>query len=240
MASFKPEIFQLCKEVAAEFEGWTFVGNVFKNKSLKHTDLIVSPGFNFYGGDNPSCGVQPAVFVENKKSIKLIEKIIGYDVATSFITFQTIRNELQYYPQKMSSITIWRDYFPSFIDDGGLRQPWPEYWFSYDQSLPVLRAMLMDGIALLNKYYDVSSEENLLRNLPPKYQVAQGMNLEYDESKAVMLCIVHILLGDFDFVEHYRSDEFKTELPKRYQDLDAIIAALPELKQRYLETGSVS
>jgi hypothetical protein len=54
-----------------------------------------------------------------------------------------------------------------------------------------------------------------------------------------MFCITLIMLGDFDFIEHYRSDAFKTEKPKRIKDLDAIIAALPELKRRYEDTGSV-
>ncbi|MGO4569269.1 hypothetical protein AB4Z52_30535 [Rhizobium sp. 2YAF20] len=55
----------------------------------------------------------------------------------------------------------------------------------------------------------------------------------------VMVCVVRILLGDFDFVEHYRSDEYKTGKPKRIADLDKIIAALPELRKRYTETGTV-
>jgi hypothetical protein len=46
-------------------------------------------------------------------------------------------------------------------------------------------------------------------------------------------------LGDFDFVVRYRSDDFKTIYPKRTEELNKIIAKLPELKKRYAETGSV-
>jgi len=234
MSSLKPEMFQLCKEVAGECEGWNFVGNVFKNKALKHTDLIVSPSFSFYGSDNPSCALQPAVHISHKKSLTLCKRIIGYEYSTSFVRFDRARDELKHYPVKMASLTIWRHKFPSFRDASGREQPWSEYWLSFDEAKPVLKGMLMDGIALINKYYDLSSEENLLRHLPID-QKTEGA----EESMGVMLCIAHVLLGDFEFVERYRSDDFKTELPKRLKEVDAIIAALPELKRRYAETGSV-
>ena len=35
MSSLKPEMQALCKEVATEFDGWNFVGDVFKNKTLR-------------------------------------------------------------------------------------------------------------------------------------------------------------------------------------------------------------
>ena len=54
-----------------------------------------------------------------------------------------------------------------------------------------------------------------------------------------MLCIVRLVLGDFDFVVRYHNDEIPTAWPKRMADVDKIIAALPELKRRYEETGSV-
>ncbi|AXW13832.1 hypothetical protein CJO84_01315 [Ralstonia solanacearum] len=60
-----------------------------------------------------------------------------------------------------------------------------------------------------------------------------------EKMKGVMICLVRILLGDFDFVLNYRGDEFNTLFPKRFAELDKIIAALPELKRKYDETGSV-
>ena len=106
---------------------------------------------------------------------------------------------------------------------------------------PVLRDVMRDGIAFIEKHYDLSSEENLLRNLPPKYTSYVG-TWGYDElekQKGVTMCLVRILLGDFDFIMNYRSEDYKTIYPKSLTELDKIIAALPELKKRYAETGSV-
>lgn len=100
-----------------------------------------------------------------------------------------------------------------------------------------MRKVLGDGIRFLEQYYDFSSEENLLRHLPAseKVWVSGGM----EEAAGVMQCFAHIVLGDFDFVEYYCSDAVKTVYPKYIADLDKIIAALPELKKRYADTGKV-
>lgn len=104
-----------------------------------------------------------------------------------------------------------------------------------------LIATLEDGIRFIQNHYDLGSENRLLQALPAKY-TTRHPNSPYDQmerQKGVMLCLVHVLLGDFDFVERYRSDEFLTVFPKRTDELDKIIVALPELKRRYAETGSV-
>ncbi len=97
----------------------------------------------------------------------------------------------------------------------------------------LLRATLLDGIQLINRLYDLSSEEHFLRGLPPQYATFSD-TIPYDEferSKGVMLCIVRVLIGEPGFVEHYRSDSYKTIFPKRIKELDNVIAALPELKK---------
>ncbi|SOE83496.1 hypothetical protein SAMN05446935_3908 [Burkholderia sp. YR290] len=47
------------------------------------------------------------------------------------------------------------------------------------------------------------------------------------------------LLGDFEFPLQYQSDGFKTIFPKRTDELESVIAALPRLKERYARTGQV-
>ncbi|MEJ0002748.1 MAG: hypothetical protein WDN30_02830 [Pararobbsia sp.] len=77
--------------------------------------------------------------------------------------------------------------------------------------------------------------------LPAKY-ATRHVNSPYDQlekMKGIMLCLVHILCGDFDFVESYRGDGCKTIYPKRIRELDKIVGVLPKLKRRYAETGSV-
>jgi hypothetical protein len=104
----------------------------------------------------------------------------------------------------------------------------------------VLRGTMMDGIALMGKLYDFSSEENFLRNLPPKYST-RADTIPYDEferQKGIMLCVVHMLIGDFDYVDRYSSDDYRTVFPKR-PELGNIVAALPALKRAYAETGRI-
>jgi hypothetical protein len=238
MRTLKTDIYQICEEVAAEFENWTFVSGAFKNKTLKHSDLCVSPGFYFKSDTTP---FQPSVEISHKKSMKLFEKILGYNKVTSLVYFQTIGHPLQYFSEHLRcGASIYAD--KAFTISSS---PNPESTIAkmidLTESKPILRAMMKDGIAIIEKYYDLSSEENFLKNLPPKYKTRHS-NSPYDEmdkQKGVMICIVRILLGDFDFVEYYRNDEYKTDFPKSIDDLDKIIAALPELKKRYAETGKV-
>lgn len=241
MSSLKPEMQALCKDVATEFENWSFVGDQFKNKTLKHTDLIVSPGLTFQGGgDNPSCSMQPSVDIINKRSVKLFKQIFGYARPTSFIRFQTARNLLQHYPENLRiQGYVFQHRQPYMVTGVGKQEPWPKECIGFDEARPAIKGLLMDGIELLQTYYDLSSEENLLRNLPPKYVPAVGANEEMEMQSGLMICVTRLLLGDFDFVVHYRSDDYKTLRPKRTKELDTMIAALPELKHKYAETGSI-
>ncbi len=232
----------LCNEVAAEFANWSFVSEKFKNRTLKHTDLMVSPCFTFQGGsDNPGCSMQPAVEVAHKRTIKLYQEIFGVKPSrTSFMRFQTVRNLLHEYPENLRfQGHVWLRRRPFVVTGIDKQEPWPKTWIGFDEAKPAIKGMLADGITLIEKYYDLSSEENLLRNLPPKYVPAVGENEEMEGGLGVMVCVARILLGDFDFVEHYRSDDYKTLRPKRINELDIIIAALPELKRRFAETGKV-
>lgn len=239
MSTFKSELFQICREVAEEWVDWSFVSGTFKNKSLKHTELQIHPAFAFRSGNTP---LQPAVWMENKKSMALFKKILGRTRATSIVKFQVIAQDLHYMPEQLRrGCTILEDkqslsahLSPAHYDSV------TKTLVEVSEAKPVLRAMMEDGIATIKRLYDLSSEDNFLHNLPPKYETFKTLPYdEMDRQKGIMLCIVHILLGDFDFVEKYRSDEFKTQFPKQIDDLDKIIAALPELKRRYEETGKV-
>ncbi len=102
-------------------------------------------------------------------------------------------------------------------------------------------AVMKDAISFIEGHYDLSSEANMLSGLPVKY-TTRHVNSPYDQQekmKGVMLCLVHLLYGDFDFVENYRSEAFGTIFPKRTVELDKIIAVLPVLKKHFSETGSV-
>jgi hypothetical protein len=238
MGTFKENLYAICKEVATEFPGWDFAAGDFKNKSVKHTTQVVSLGFAFENGRTP---LEPAARVENKKTMKLYKNLLGYSGSTSILLFQVLANELTHMPEHLR-IGAWinqnRQSFLDYVTSIG-KAKLADDVVDITEVKPVLRAVLQDGIALIERHYDLSSEENFLKALPPKYIPRKGSSWEYEGQRGVMMCIVRLCLGDFEFVERYRSDEYKTINLKRTVELDKIIAALPELKTRYAETGSV-
>src|SRR5260370_42522271 len=102
--SIKVDVQELCTEIAREFPGWGFSSDMFRNKTLKHTDLIVRPFSHFKGG---MCHVQPSAALANKKVLKLYTKMfVGEIYAISIILFQ--RQSAEY--RGLSCVSnIWRE-----------------------------------------------------------------------------------------------------------------------------------
>lgn len=237
MATFKTRLFDICNEVASEFPGWSFSSGVFQNKTLKHSTMKISAGFAFRHGNTP---FQPAIFIAHKKSMTLYKKLIGYPRHTSIVPFPIIAQRLKHMPEDFRTSGWILDDKKTQIALAPPSELPRKYLLDITEVRPVMRAAMMDGLALIGEFYDFSSEQNFLRNLPPKYET-RASTIPYDEyerQKGIMLCIVHMLLGDFDYVERYSSDEYKTLFPKR-PDLANIVAALPGLKKKYAETGKI-
>jgi hypothetical protein len=243
--TFKEDIHAICHEVASEFEDWTFVPSLgaFKNKTLKHTDLLVAPGFYFKAGLSTS--VQPCACVMNKKVAKLFIELFGYDAQmVSIIQFQS-ESSVYRSPGRVSAI------FPEegpFTNSQGVPQPWPSHFIVTAQAKDYLRQVLTDGIRYLHKYFNFTSEEALLRNLPVRLrdrepaleELLKGWGDQYYENiSGILHCLAAIVVGNFDFVERYASDDFKTITPKRETELQKIMAALPEFKRKFAATGKV-
>jgi hypothetical protein len=238
MNSFKSTLSEICKDVASGFPGWSFTSNAFKNKSLKHTDLIVHPGF---GMEQGSTALQPAVIIDNKKSMALFKAIMGYELSTSLVNFQVVSHELSHMAENLR-VSAWIcESKASFLKAVPAAAEREDKIIDITNAQPVLVAMMQDGISFIQRHYDLSSERNFLENLPPRY-TTRHINLPYDElerQKGIMMCIVRVLLGDFDFVERYQSSDFRTIYPKRANELTKLIEALPTLRKRFEETGSV-
>ena len=239
MPTLKESLYELCGEVASEFQDWSFVAGLFKNKALKHSTRVIDPGFSFARDSTP---LQPAVRIDHKRSMSLFKKLNGYDFPTSIVTFQHIPQLLTHFPEKLRLVcTILGDKATHISLIGPSGGQALEQMIDVTEARPVLRAMLLDGIDLIGRFYDFSSEDGFLRNFPPKYTTRSDKSPydEFEGHKGVMVCIVHALLGDFDFVENYMSDRYPTIFPKRTRELAALVAALPELKDSYARTGVV-
>ncbi len=185
----------------------------------------------------------PAIWVENKKCSALFKELFktkNEQLVTSMVSFQSFYKDLKNTPEDLrQGCWIFRD--KTYILAAAMSEEVKLRCIDLSDAQPVLRSMMKDGIAFLEKRYDLSSEENFLKNLPPKYTVSpsQSVYSEMEMQKGVMMCVVHLLLGDFSFVEHYASSDFKTHYPKRNNELKVILAALPELKRKFSETGKV-
>ncbi|WP_123863713.1 hypothetical protein [Burkholderia plantarii] len=249
MNTFKSNIYEICSEVVGEFPGWKFVSGRFKNGALKHSELIIDPGLFFERGFT---SMQPSICIRNKRCEALYSKIFEIKkpqiIPVSLVNFQVIADSLEYMPEAMRvRCLICEDKISYLMAIKGSTDASEEMKMNLQNAAvgvgdarSVLVSMVKDGISFIANHYDLSSEENLLRGLPAKYLTRN--KIPYDEmekQKGVILCVVRILLGDFDFVERYADADFKTIFPKRTDELDRIVAALPELKKLYAEAGSV-
>lgn len=240
--TFKNEIFEICQKITAEFLDWKFTSSgEFVNKALKHTDLLVSPGFLF--NTEPSCSVSPVAGIKNRKIVRLYKALFGRE------PFWTLSVKFQLESEKYRGVKSVKRIYPQkvpFTTAHGEPNSWPDGFIVRADALAYLRGVLTDGQCYIEKYFDLSSEESLLRHLPVSYQwMDKGignsgqMGSFYEEGDGIVHCLAAIILGDFDFVERYRSDEFKTMTPKRMHEIDKIMSVFPELKRRFAETGSV-
>lgn len=249
MSTFKADIHEICSEVAGEFPGWNFVAGRFKNGSLKHSELAIDPGLFFERGFT---NLQPSIWIRNKRCEDLCAKILEIKKAqvipVSLVNFQVIADSLMYMPKAMRVRCLICEDKTSYLEtvEGsmdvaeGTKEQLKSEAVGIEDARTIFVAMMKDGISFIESHYDLSSEEGLLRGLPAKY--VPRNKIPYDEmerQKGVILCVVHVLLGEFDFVDRYLSDEFKTIFPKRMGELNKIVAALPGLKKQYAETGSV-
>lgn len=238
MGTFKTNVYDMCSDVAADFPGWKFGAGQFKNNSLKHTSLVVHLGFGFEHDTTP---VYPSVSIYNKRLSKLCKDILGVDGCASIVSMQTISHTLQYTPERLrAGFWIVQDK-SEYLLLAKPSQAVIDVTVDITEARAAVFGTMKDAISFIENHYDLSSEDAFLRGLPAKY-ATRHENSPYDQwekMNGVMICLIRLLLGDFDFVEKYRSADFKTIYPKRIADLDKIVASLPELKRRFSETGSV-
>jgi hypothetical protein len=98
----------------------------------------------------------------------------------------------------------------------------------------------LDGQDFINRYFDLSSEEGLLNNLPVSYKwMDQGIGNSgrdgsfYEGWDGINFCLARVVQGDFKFFESYRDEKIETMTPKRRVELDIIDSKLPQLRKQY-------
>ncbi|EUC19942.1 UNVERIFIED_ORG: hypothetical protein BDU10_8371 [Burkholderia sp. CF145] len=238
MSTFKSNVFEICDRVAEEFPGWEFKSGQFVNKTLKHSDLVVHMGFGFKQG---TTAVVPSISIDNKRANKLTKQLLGFGRDTSLVNMMSISHLLTHWPRHLPLIPTIVDDKDVFLEFAKRTGADASGVLSLTESYDLFRGVLKDAIRFIGSHYDLSSEQALLNALPPKYTTRHEKS-PYDQlesQKGIEYCIVRVLLGDFEFPLQYQSDGFKTIFPKRTDELETVIAALPRLKERYTRTGQV-
>ncbi|MFP3550582.1 hypothetical protein SB861_07685 [Paraburkholderia sp. SIMBA_049] len=229
MSTFKSDVFDICDRVAEEFPGWEFKSGQFVNKALRHSVLIVHMGFGFKQGTTM---VAPSMSIDNKRANKLTRQLLGFGRDTSLVNMMSISHLLTLRPENLPLI-------PMIVDDKDASVKFEKRTgadasgvLSLAESYELFRGVLKDAIWFIEVHFDLSSEEALQNALPPKY-TTRNERSPYDQlesQKGIEYCVVRVLLGDFEFPLKYQSDDFKTIFPKRTDELEKIIAAIPELR----------
>jgi hypothetical protein len=235
VATLKEKVDEICNEVSAEFPGWEFRDGYFKKGILKKCDLVISGGFAY---KNFSTCLKPSVKIDHKPSNRLCKEIVGFAYRTSILGFDAVEGFRGHFKPNWNNGLVVNSRYELFLAAPEAKKHADRY-IDISDARPVMRAMLQDGITLLDRYYDQTSEDSLLSGLPPKYQPhyrhddPPGLN----GTSGIAACIAHIYVGDFEFFEWYRSDACKTIAPKKVSDLNKIAIALPELKRRFGRSG---
>ncbi|WP_150661925.1 hypothetical protein [Pandoraea sputorum] len=220
-----------------EFSGWEFVSGNFVNKSKKHTNLIIYCGFSFRG---EVASFSPGVKLNNKRLTKLCKSLLGVELPASTVGFHSVSTSLERIPSSLRlgcDMVKNKGIMPLEGVDAAIR----ETFVDISDARGLFEAAIEDGIMFIEKHYDFRGENEFLEALPAKYPTWH-INSPYDEWeewKGIAMCLVRILIGDFNFVERYGSADFETIFPKRTTEIDVILKSLPELRARYNEKGSV-
>lgn len=146
--STKIEIVNLCKSIAADIEGWKFVGGGFKDARMKHTDKLIDPLWSYSPG---SVLTTPVAGVLHKEVEKIHKKIFGFSC---------------YWTHRVS----YKNYYQGY-GRGGLRI----VDIVENDAESCIRKILEQGFSLLDKTYNFSSEKGLLESIPEDIEGADGV-----------------------------------------------------------------
>lgn len=201
----------LCKKIVQDYESWEYTANAFKNKSHKHTELMIDM---LWTGSSVSISSQPVVIISNKKIEKIWKKYIVRSVGwTQFMRIMNPVDQRLQYRARIKDLVA-------------------------DNAEGYIRDVLNIGIRMLEENWDFSSEENLLRNLPADDPtLSDGKNGLLEDDSGTRYCIARMLLGDFEYIQDFYNDEVKTKRPKRKADLEKLMQHVADMKSAYDKQG---
>lgn len=166
----KAEIIDICKLVASEHTGWVFTDGAFKNKEQNPLIKVIHPSWSFSPGTALS---QPVAGFLHKNISALEKKLIGFA------------------PYWLGGV-FFEEEFPEYRPGIRIND------LITDKALEVIQKLFCDGVKIIDKYLDFSSEKSLLESMPKNLEGNSGFSY----------CLIRAYLGDYDFVRAYRRGEF--------------------------------
>ena len=144
----KKAVTPLCKQIAAEHEGWRYVGEDFKKDIGKHSTISILPLWSLH------LSAQPVVWLYNKKVTKLF-KIIqpddyggGYPISRKPILAPDAIYETQVYRKLVRNM---------------------------EEAEPYIRDFFKRGLDVIEQHYNYTDEHELLENMPAEMEGVFGV-----------------------------------------------------------------
>ena len=135
----RKDVAPICKQIAAEHEGWAYAAESFRYKIGNHSTIYIMPLWAF------KLSAQPSVWLENKQTTKLIKQVRekyyggGYPISTMRILRPGATLKTQVYQEFVYDLIAAERYIRDFF---------------------------ARGLRVIEQYYNYSDERELLENIP--------------------------------------------------------------------------
>ena len=205
----KSDVKNYCIYLASQHPGWEYKSNIFKNKTLKHSEIWIDPGWVLH------LSAEPYVRVFNKSVTKILKE--GFQ--DPYIPKWTARMSILR-PEAHNHAMIYRKLVHTLPD-----------------AEAYIRDFFERGLDLVERYFSNPDEKEFLAGYPI-YGEFPAPSTD-DAYEGLGNCIARAILLDFDYVERFIKDDFPTVRPIYEPYRERVAQWLPVWKERAAETGSI-
>ena len=205
----KSDVKEFCVRLAGEYPGWEYKASVFKNKTLKHSEIWIDPGWVLH------LSAEPYIRVFNKSVSTILREGFQGLYAPNWTTTMPIlspdaHNNVMIYQKLVNALPEAKIYIRDFFER---------------------------GLDLIEQYFSNPDEKEFLNGYPiqGKFPIP-ATNEGYE---GLGNCLARAVLLDFDYVERFICDDFPTARPIHERDRERVAQWLPIWKERAAETGSI-
>ena len=205
----KSDVKEFCVRLAGEYPGWEYKASVFKNKTLKHSEIWIDPGWVLH------LSAMPYVLVFNKSVAKVVRESFQGIHMPKWTTGMAILS-----PDAHNHAMIYQKLVHTLPD-----------------AEAYIRDFFERGLDLVERYFSNPDEKEFLAGYPI-YGEFPAPSTD-DAYEGLGNCIARAILLDFDYVERFIKDDFPTIRPIYEPYRERVAQWLPIWKERVAETGSI-